>query len=100
MIWTLKRSAVPSLRVGRIHYVRNLLAVFLVGFIASAACGNQALPLEKIKLPPGFSIGVYATGVRNAREMALGSSGTLFVGSMNSGSVYAVVGREIGRAHV
>jgi glucose/arabinose dehydrogenase len=52
------------------------------------------LPLNLIKLPPGFTIDVYATGVPNAREMVLGSKGTLFVGTRNKpvGTVvYAVV---------
>ena len=41
------------------------------------------LPLNLIKLPPGFAIDVYASGVPNAREMALGPKGTVFVGSRN-----------------
>jgi glucose/arabinose dehydrogenase len=52
------------------------------------------LPLETIKLPPGFAIDVYATGVQNARQMALGASGTLFVGSRTTGKVHAVVDRD------
>ena len=45
-------------------------------------------------MAPGFRIEVYATGVPNAREMALGSKGTVFVGSRNKPAgdkVYAVV---------
>lgn len=49
------------------------------------------LPIETIKLPPGFAIDVYATGVQNARQMALGANGTLFVGSRTTGKVHAVV---------
>jgi glucose/arabinose dehydrogenase len=49
----------------------------------------ELLPL--IKLPAGFSIEVYAAGVRNARQMALGDKGTLFVGTRTAGNVYAVV---------
>ena len=58
------------------------------------AAAPQKLPVETIKLPPGFAIEVYATGVRNARQMALGSNGTLFVGSRTAGNVYAVVDRD------
>jgi len=36
------------------------------------------LPLDSIKLPQGFSIDVYAIGVENARQMALGEKGTVF----------------------
>src|SRR5919198_635756 len=76
------------------RYFRPILAILIIGLFVTALRSRQALPLEKIKLPPGFSISVYATGVRNAREMALGSNGTLFVGSMNAGSVYAIVDRD------
>ncbi len=47
------------------------------------------LPLNTIKLPPGFSISVYAE-VDNARSMALSPSGTLFVGNRSEDKVYAV----------
>ena len=51
------------------------------------------LPLELIKLPPGFAIELWAR-VDNARQMALGrhdsQGGTLFVGSMQAGKVHAV----------
>ena len=52
------------------------------------ACGFS---LHNIKLPPGFSISLYATYVTNARGMALGKNGTLFVGSKTEGRVYAIV---------
>jgi glucose/arabinose dehydrogenase len=45
--------------------------------------------LEQLKLPPGFHIALYAV-VPNAREMARGDDGTVFVGSMNAGKVYAL----------
>jgi glucose/arabinose dehydrogenase len=54
----------------------------------------QKLPLEQIKLPPGFAIDLYVTGVRNARQMTLGANGTLFVGSRTARSVYAVVDKD------
>ncbi|HET9843781.1 MAG TPA: sorbosone dehydrogenase family protein, partial [Gammaproteobacteria bacterium] len=55
------------------------------------------LPLEKIKLPPGFSITVYAENVKNARQMALGTQGTLFVGSKKAGKVYAITALTPGK---
>lgn len=51
------------------------------------------IPIGKVKLPPGFSISVWADGIANARQMAWGSKGTLFVGSRVAGQVYAVVDR-------
>jgi len=58
------------------------------------ATAAPALPLDKIKLPPGFEIGVFADNVPNARAMVLGDKGTLFVGSMRAGKVYAVRNRD------
>src|SRR6218665_3214332 len=46
--------------------------------------------IKKIKLPAGFKIEVYASGVLAARQMAWGDNGTLFVGSFGIGNVYAI----------
>lgn len=48
------------------------------------------LPIDKIKLPPGFKIGVYAENLANARSLCLSPSGTLFVSTREKGSVYAL----------
>ncbi|MGL1885018.1 MAG: PQQ-dependent sugar dehydrogenase [Reichenbachiella sp.] len=50
--------------------------------------------ISDIILPEGFKIEVYAEGVEDARSMVLGDQGTLFVGSRNAKSVYAVVDRD------
>jgi glucose/arabinose dehydrogenase len=47
-------------------------------------------PLNVLKLPPGFSISVYAD-VPNARSMTLSTNGVLFVGNRGGDKVYAVV---------
>jgi len=69
-----------------------LAAVLLVAHAQSQP--DKKLPVEEIKLPPGFAIEVYATGVNDARQMALGDNGTLFVGSRTARRVYAVVDRD------
>ncbi len=46
--------------------------------------------LDKIKLPQGFTISVYAE-INNARSLCLSPNGTLFVGNRNGNKVYAVV---------
>jgi len=48
------------------------------------------LPLERLNLPEGFSVDVYAENLDGARSMALGDDGTLFVGTRNEGKVYAL----------
>jgi glucose/arabinose dehydrogenase len=63
--------------------------------VALATIGrlDGAVPLEKIRLPPGFSIALYAE-VKGARSMVLGPKGTLFVGTRETpGKVFAVVTR-------
>jgi glucose/arabinose dehydrogenase len=49
----------------------------------------KTLPLEKIKLPVGFFISVYAE-VDNARSMAVSPSGIVYVGNRDKDKVYAV----------
>jgi glucose/arabinose dehydrogenase len=51
---------------------------------------DPELPLELITLPAGFSIYEYAYPVPNARALALGDQGTVFVGSRSEGKVYAL----------
>ncbi len=67
------------------------LAILLIGALAPQANGQQ---LDRIKLPPGFEISVYARNVPNARSMVLSSSDTLFVGTRDAGNVYAVLDRD------
>jgi glucose/arabinose dehydrogenase len=55
------------------------------------ACPALArIQLDRVKLPPGFQIEVFAEGVNDARSMALGDQGTLFVSTRQAGSVYAI----------
>src|SRR6201991_1628971 len=59
--------------------------------IAAAA---DKLPVAKLKLPPGFNIEVYAAGMANARSMAEGDKGTIFVGTRLVGNVYAIANKD------
>jgi glucose/arabinose dehydrogenase len=49
----------------------------------------KTLPLEKIKLPAGFKIEVFAE-VKNARELAVSPSGIIYAGNKDGDKVYAV----------
>lgn len=51
---------------------------------------EKSLHLDRIQLPDGFKIEVFAEGVKNARSMALSPNGTLFVGTRKKGNVYAI----------
>jgi glucose/arabinose dehydrogenase len=48
------------------------------------------LPLEKLRMPEGFGINVWAEDIDNARSMDYSPSGTLFVGTRSKGNVYAL----------
>lgn len=59
------------------------------GSVAALTEYSKTLPLEKIKLPAGFKIEVFAE-VDNARSMAMSPSGVLYIGNRNGDKVYAV----------
>jgi glucose/arabinose dehydrogenase len=86
----------------------TLLAVLLFSFSAckeekatsaSGALGQKIsitdakadVQLDKLKLPEGFSIDVWAAEVPNARSMAVSESGIVFVGNRQEKNVYALV---------
>ena len=62
------------------------------------AAAPDKLPVAKLKVPPGFNIEVYAAGMANARSLAEGDKGTVFVGSRLVGNVYAVTNKDGKRA--
>ena len=49
------------------------------------------LPMAKLKLPEGFKIEIYADGIPDARSLALGDKGTIFVSNRVQANVYAIV---------
>ncbi len=48
------------------------------------------IPLDKLKVPSGFKVELWAHGMPGARMMAAGDKGTVFVGTRTIGRVYAV----------
>jgi len=58
------------------------------------AAAPDKLPTAKLKLPAGFNIEVYASGMANARSLAEGDKGTIFVGSRLVGNVYAITNKD------
>ena len=68
----------------------SIFCFAILYFISFNAVYGQEINLNRIKLPPGFEISIYASRIQGARSMALGDKGTLFVGSRSDGNVYAV----------
>ncbi len=58
------------------------------------ACAASGLPLERIKVPAGFSISLFSDQVPGARSMARSPKGILYVGTQGPGKVYALVDRN------
>jgi glucose/arabinose dehydrogenase len=52
---------------------------------------SKELPLDKLKVPAGFKVEVWAEGIPEARSLALGDKGTVFVSNRLAKNVYAVV---------
>jgi len=52
------------------------------------------LPTAKLKLPPGFNIEVYASGIANTRSLRVGDKGTVFVGTRLGNKVTAIVKKD------
>ena len=55
------------------------------------ATAADKLPIPQLKLPKGFKIEVFMSGVPNARSLRLGDKGTVFVSNRILDKVYAVV---------
>ncbi len=86
-----RKKGSPMIRVPALSGSLLLLVFFL--FSSPAGCQAKS-NLKSIRVPPGFSIQMYAAKVPGARSMTLGDRGTVFVGSRKQGNVYALVDRD------
>lgn len=76
----------------------NCLKVFSAGFTLLASvtlllcncafAGSQSIMITVAK---GFGLSLYASDIGDAKQMAMGADGTLFVGSNKSGTIHALV---------
>ncbi|MDP3878606.1 MAG: PQQ-dependent sugar dehydrogenase [Methylobacter sp.] len=64
--------------------------LLLMPCLAFAQSGNQEDILKKLHLPAGFKLSIFADNVPNARSLALGDNGVVFVGTGAEGKIYAV----------
>jgi glucose/arabinose dehydrogenase len=48
------------------------------------------LPIANLKLPPGFKVEVWASGIPGARAMVRGETGKIYIGTRGIGRVYEV----------
>jgi glucose/arabinose dehydrogenase len=52
------------------------------------------IPVTQLKAPKGFKIELYASGMANARSLAISDRGTVFVGSRLQDKVYAITNKN------
>ncbi len=62
-----------------------------LGTKISIADAKADVQLDKLQLPEGFKIDVWAAEVPNARSMTISESGIVFVGNRQENNVYALV---------
>jgi glucose/arabinose dehydrogenase len=55
------------------------------------AAAADKVPVDKLKVPKGFKVEVYASGIANARSLRLGDKGTVFVSNRTLDKIYAIV---------
>lgn len=70
---------------------RALIIYFLsIPCLVGSARADSEIDTTALRLPLGFRIEVLVADVPDARSMALGDQGTLFVGTRRKGNVYAI----------
>lgn len=68
----------------------SFLALLSIAVLHGPAAAQTGPDLADIALPDGFVIEVWTDDVPNARSLALGESGTVFVATRRDGRVYAL----------
>jgi len=62
----------------------------VLGDALDTEVAESSLPLDRLNLPVGFKIEVFAENIKGARSMTMGDAGTLFVGTRSEETVYAL----------
>ena len=69
-----------------------IIVLFMLGLFSFMVQAQSPEPqVDDLILPPGFSISVFADGIDNARSLARGDEGTIFVGTRVGNRVIALV---------
>ena len=86
-----KFATIQHVRGSAGRWVGSVLTALLLATLSPAASAQPArLPVERIKLPAGFAISVFADNLPGARSLAVGRDNVVFVSTRGQGRVYAV----------
>ncbi|MDQ7089072.1 MAG: PQQ-dependent sugar dehydrogenase [Methylococcales bacterium] len=66
----------------------GLIGLWLINPVL--ADDSQQSVLKQLSVPDGFTLSIFAQNVPNARTLALGDNGVVYVGTRQQGSVYAL----------
>lgn len=80
-------------RMGRRINAAGLVSGLIIAAawsVSAWASAETDRVLANVRLPAGFKLELYTDRVPNARSLALGKQGTVFVGTRQAGMVYAV----------
>ncbi len=72
----------------RVRY--SLVALATLATMLHMVPAAAEIRLSALRVPEGFAVDVAAEGLASARQLAIGPRGTLFVGSLRAGQVYAL----------
>ncbi len=67
------------------------ISMLLVLAVPACATPDAQTVIKQLITPPGFQISLFADNVPNARTLALGDNGVVYVGTRREGKVYALV---------
>ncbi len=87
----IEKCEIEKYRRGRIHS-SGIRCAFRVAIITVFGFSSPSgtIHLEKIVLPEGFRISLYASNIPDARSMALSPDGILVVGTRKNGTVWSL----------
>ncbi len=86
-MWTLIISPI----VASLRRIRLILPyAFSLLLLVPSVARSHDLPLEELRLPPGFKISIFAE-LTNPRQLALSESGIVYAGSFRAGNLYGII---------
>jgi glucose/arabinose dehydrogenase len=88
------KTAASKIMITTQRFIIIILLCGLFNPVSSRSSRVAAQSSNQWIVPPGFQVSVFAENVTNARSMALGPQGTVFVGSRTAGRVHAVIDRD------
>jgi len=76
-------------QLGNIHQIKAIVIVVMILGMSPAVNASKALPLDKLQMPEGFTISIFAE-VDNPRQLAIDNAGVVYAGSRRGGKVHAI----------